>query len=58
MELGWKNPFTPETFGADSDEVSVWELTGLLLVGFRRRFELRVVVHANVAQFLSSLRRQ
>ena len=41
-----------ETFSADSDEVSVRENVGLLLVGFRRRFELCVVIHANVAQFL------
>ena len=33
-------------------DVSVWELTGLLLVDFRRRFELCVVIHANAAQFL------
>ena len=36
-----------ETFSADSDEVSVWELKGLLLVKFPR-----VVIHANVVQYL------
>ena len=41
-----------ETSSADSDEASVWELRGLLLVGFRRRLELCVVIQANVAQFL------
>ena len=53
------NVHAMETFSADSDEVSVWELKDLLLVG---RLELCVVIHANVAQFLfdipPSLRRQ
>ena len=29
-----------ETFSADSDDVSVWENVGLLLVDFHVRFEL------------------
>ena len=45
-----------ETFSADINEVSVWELKGLHLVGFRRRLELCVVIHANVAQFLFDIR--
>ena len=32
-----------ETKNADSDEISVWELQGLLLVGIRSRLELCVV---------------
>ena len=41
-----------ETFGANSDDVPVWELAGLLLVS---RFELCVVIHTNVAQFLDDI---
>ena len=42
-----------ETLGADRDDVSVWELVGLILVGtFRGQFELCVVVKRNVAKFL------
>ena len=41
-----------ETFSADSDDVSVWELVGLLPVGIRNRFELCVENTSNVAQFL------
>ena len=41
-----------ETFGADRDDVSVWELVGLLLVKFRNRFVLCVVIQTNVGQIL------
>ena len=52
-ETGWKNTRATETFGADSDGVSIWEHVGLLLVGtFRSRFGLCVVVQSNVAKFL------
>ena len=40
-----------ETLGAINDDVSVWELVGLVLVDFRRRFELCVVIRAKAAQF-------
>ena len=43
------------TFGANNDDVSVWELVGFLLDGFRRRSELCVVIRANVAPFLFDL---
>ena len=33
-----------DTFGTDSDDVSVWELVGLFLVNFRSRFEICVVI--------------
>ena len=39
----------------DSDDVSVWENVGLLLVKFRGRFVLCVVIQANVAQFLADI---
>ena len=39
-----------ETPGADRDDVSVWELVGLLLVKFRDRFVHCVVIHTDVAQ--------
>ena len=38
--------------GADRDDVSVWELVGLLLVEFRNRFVLCVVIQTNVGQIL------
>ena len=41
-----------ETFGANSDDVPVWELAGLLLVS---RFELCVVIHTDAAQFLDDI---
>ena len=42
-----------ETPGADREDVSVWELVGLILVGtFRGKFELCVEVKRNVAKFL------
>ena len=44
-----------ETCNADSDEVSVWELKGLRLVGIRCRLELCVVNRAKAAQFLFDL---
>ena len=44
-----------ETYNADSDEVSVWELKGLLLVGIRCRLELCVVIRAKAALFLFDL---
>ena len=44
-----------ETFSADRNDVSVWELLGLLLVDFRREFELCVVIRAKAAQFLFDL---
>ena len=34
-----------ETFGTDSDDVYVWKLFGPVLVDFRRRLELCVVIH-------------
>ena len=43
---------TVSIFGANSDDVSVWELARLLLGG---RLELCVVVHTNVAQFLGDV---
>ena len=36
----------------DSNDVFVWEHVGLLLVDYRRGFELCVVIRADVAQFL------
>ena len=45
-ETGRKNTRVTDTFGAERDDVSVWELIGLNLVGtFRGRFELIVVVN-------------
>ena len=41
-----------ETFSAGRNDVSVWELKVFLLVVFRRRLGLNVVVYADVAQFL------
>ena len=41
-----------ETFGANRDDVSVWEITGFLFVDFRRRIEHCVVIRASVARFL------
>ena len=38
-----------ETFGANSENVSVWELAEGLLVSCRSRFELCGVIHANDA---------
>ena len=40
-----------ETPGADRDEVSVWELVGILVGTFRGRFELCVAVKRHVAKF-------
>ena len=59
QEVSW-NPLvslpttfiTMETPGADRDDVSVWELVGLLLVKFRNRFALCVVFQTNVGQIL------
>ena len=52
-ETGWKNTRVTETFGAERDDVTVWEFAGLILVGtFRGRFELCVVVKRHVAKFL------
>ena len=48
VKLGWNNIGATETFGANSDHVSVYELAGLLLVS---RFEL----YTNVAQFLGDI---
>ena len=42
-----------ETLGANSDDISVWELASLLLVS---RFELCVLIRTNVAQFLVDIR--
>ena len=43
VKLGWNNTFAPqETFG-DSDDVSVWENVGFLLVKFRGRCPLASV---------------
>ena len=47
-----------ETLGADSDDVYVCELIGLLPVGFRNRFDLCVVYTSNVAQFFSDIPRK
>ena len=56
VKLGWKNTFTQwKHLNADSDEVSVCELKGLLLVGIRCRLELCVVNRAKAAQFLFDL---
>ena len=44
-----------ETHSADKNEVSVRENIGFLLVGFRRRLELNVVIHAEVAQHLMNV---
>ena len=30
-ETGWKNTFVTETYGAERDDVSVWELIGMNL---------------------------
>ena len=56
VKLGWKNTFTQwKRLAADSDEVSVWELKGLLIVGIRCRLELCVVNRTKAAQFLFHL---
>ena len=53
LKNGWKNTRATETFGAERDDVFVWELVGLISVGtFRGRFELSVVVTRHVAKFL------
>ena len=44
-----------ETFGPIKDDVSVWELVGLILLDFRRRFELCVVIGDKKAQFLADI---
>ena len=44
-----------ETSSADRDDVSVWELVGLLRVDFRNRFQLCVVIQTNVPQFLDDI---
>ena len=45
-ETGWQNTHVTETFGVERDDISVWELVGLILVGtFRGQFELCVVVN-------------
>ena len=41
-----------ETSSAERDDVSVLEHVRLLFVKFRNRFELCVVIHANVARIL------
>ena len=52
-ETGRKNTCVTETCGPERDDVSVWELIGLNLVGtFRSRFELIVVVPRHVVEFL------
>ena len=53
MKLGWNNQYidATETFSADRGDVSVSEPIGLILVDFRRRFDLCVVIRADVAQF-------
>ena len=52
-ETGRKNTRATETIGAERDDVSVWELVGLVLVVTSRdRFELCVVVKRHVAKFL------
>ena len=52
----WLEPHfrSTETFNANIDDVSVWELAGLLLVNYRSR-ELCVVIHAKLAQFLCDM---
>jgi len=53
QEIGWKNTRATETFGADSDDVSVREHVGLLFVEtFRNRFEFCVVDKSNVPKLL------
>ena len=48
MKLGWNRHFrATETFGADSDDVSVWEHAVLPLPG---RFEICTAIHTNVVQ--------
>ena len=47
-----------ETFSADSGDVFVWEHVGLLLVNFRKRFELCVVIYTDVAQLLHDITKQ
>ena len=55
-ETGWKNTRETETFGADSDDVSVWEHVCRILVGtFCGRIEPCVVDKRNVAKFLSDI---
>ena len=45
MKEGWNHTRETETFGADSDDVFVWEQLGLILVGtFHGRVELYVVI--------------
>ena len=41
-----------ETFSTDHADVSVWEHVGLLLVKFRSRFKLCVVIQTDVTQLL------
>ena len=50
MRSGKSNTSATKTFGADGDEVFVWELVGLLLVHFRGRFVHCVVIRAEAAQ--------
>ena len=52
-KTGRKNTRVTETFSAEKDDVSVWEIISLNLVGtFQGRFEPSVVVQRHVAEFL------
>ena len=49
----WQQHFdATETFGTDNADVSVWEHVGLILVHFRSRPELCVVIQTTVAKIL------
>ena len=46
------------TFSADSDDVSVWENVGLLLVDFHVRFELSVVTQIIAVRLFKDSKRE
>ena len=52
MKLGRNNISTRWKRPAPTDMMSVWELGGLLLVKFRNRFVLCVVIQTDVGQIL------
>ena len=52
MKLGLKNTLATETFGTDSDDVSVREHVDLTTRTFRSRFERCVEAKNNVTKFL------
>ena len=51
ITLGWKKHSRNGNVRSDSDDVSVWEHVGLLLVKVRGRLELSVVIKKHVENF-------